>query len=325
MKIAVYNYREFDEGRYFEKFSKLYGVEIVALPETPTIETAKKAKGCDAVSCITTPIDGVVLKEWSMMGVKHVSTRTIGYDHIDLEAAKKYGLGISNVTYSTGSVADYTVMLILMSLRKMKTIIRRAEAWDYSLYGKLGKEINEITVGIVGTGKIGSHVIQNLSGFACKIIAYDPFENEKLKNVISYVSLEKLFAEADVISFHAPATDENFHLVNENTIKTMKDGVILINTARGSLIDTRALIDALETGKIAGAAIDVVENETGLYYGDHNSKVLKNRELAILRDMPNVLVTPHMAFYTENAISDMVEHSISHIVNRDGNIIPESN
>lgn len=325
MKIAVYNYRKFDEGKYFEKFAEKYGVEILPILESPTKETLKKAKGCDAISCITTPIKAEFLKSWAKMGIKHVSTRTIGFDHIDLEAAKKYGVGISNVTYSTGSVADYAVMMILMALRRMKTIVRRADAWDYSLDGNIGMEIKDLTVGIVGTGKIGSHVIRNLSGFGCKIIAYDPYENEEVKKFASYMSLEKLLKEADVISFHAPATDDNFHLVNKESIATMKDGVIIVNTARGSLIDTEDFIEALESGKIGAAALDVVENETGLYYGDHKSEVLKNRELAILRDMPNVLVTPHMAFYTENAISDMVEHSICHIINGDGNVIPESN
>lgn len=325
MKIAVYSYRKFDEDRYFKKFARQYQVEVLPIAEAPSLENVKLLDGCQAVSCITTPIGEELLKEWSRRGIRHVSTRTIGFDHIDLEAAKKYGIGISNVTYSTGSVADYTVMLILMVLRKMKTITRRADAWDYSLKGSIGKEIKDLTVGIVGTGKIGSHVIQNLSGFGCRMVAYDPNENEKIKNLVTYLPMNQLLAEADVITFHVPAMRENFHLINENTIELMKDGVIIINTARGNIIDTKTMIHALESGKIGGAAIDVIENEAGLYYGDHKSEVLRNRELAVLRDMPNVLVTPHMAFYTEDAVSDMVEHSIRHIIEKDGNIVPERN
>lgn len=323
MKIAVYNYRKFDEAKYFDKFGEQYGAEILPIPATPTMENVNAASGCDAVSCITTPIGEDLLKAWAEMGVKHVSTRTIGFDHIDLEAAKKYGIGISNVTYSTGSVADYTVMMILMALRRMKTIVRRADGWDYSLMGSIGREIQDLTVGIIGTGKIGAHVIRNLSGFGCKMIAYDPYPNDSVKDLVTYMPVEQLMKEADVITLHAPATEDNFHLINKETIETMKDGVVIVNTARGTIIDTTALIDALENGKIGAAAIDVIENEAGIYYGDYKSVVLKNRELAILRDMPNVLSTPHMAFYTENAVSDMVENSIRHIVSKDGNIVPE--
>ena len=323
MKIAVYNYRMFDEDKLFKKFAKQYGVEILPILESPSLENAGRINGCQAVSCITTPINETLLQEWSRIGIKHVSTRTIGFDHIDLEAAKKVGIGVSNVSYSTGSVADYTVMLILMALRKMKTIIRRADGWDYSLKGSLGKEMKDLTVGVVGTGKIGTHVIHNLSGFGCKLLAYDPYEKEELKEVVRYLPWEELIRKADVITFHVPAMKENFHLINAKSLAQMKDGVVLINTARGNIIDTKAMIEALENGKIGAAAIDVIENETGLYYGDHKAEVVKNRELAILRDMPNVLVTPHMAFYTIDAVSDMVEHSICHIVERDGNIVPE--
>ena len=321
MKIAVYNYRDFDEGLFFPKFAKKYGVELVEIRDRHTVENAHLAKGCDAVSIITQEATEDIIKIWAEVGVKHISTRTIGYDHVDLEAAKKYGLMVSNVTYSTGSVADYTVMLILMSLRRMKSIIKRAEGMDYSLPGNIGKEIADMCVGVVGTGKIGTHVLKNLSGFGCRLLAYDPYENDTAKSIAEYVSLDELFKTADVITFHTPANKESFHMVNEDTIKTMKDGVIIVNTARGSIIDTPAFIDALESGKIGAAALDVIENELGIFYGDYKYQNVCHREMSILKDLPNVLMLPHMAFYTENAISDMVEHSIEHIVNEDGNIV----
>lgn len=321
MKIAAYNYRDFDEALYFDKFSKQYNVEIVPIREIPNPENAGLAAGCDGVSVITQPVTEAIIAEWKKAGVKHISTRTIGYDHIDLEAARKYGMAVSNVTYSTGSVADYTVMLILMCLRRMKSIIKRAEGMDYGLPGNIGRELGDLTVGIVGTGKIGTHVLQNLSGFGCRLLAYDPYQNETAASLAEYVSLEELFKTADVITFHTPATPGSFHMVNEESIKTMKDGVVIINTARGSIIDTPAFIDAVESGKIGSAALDVIENELGIFYGDYKYKVIGHREMSILKDLPNVLMLPHMAFYTENAISDMVEHSIVHIINNDGNVI----
>lgn len=314
MKIAAYNYRDFDEAYYFEKFAKQYNVEIVPIRDNPTADNAHLAEGCEGVTVITQPITEEIISIWEKVGVKHISTRTIGYDHIDLDAAKRHNMLVSNVTYSTGSVADYTVMLMLMCLRRMKSIIKRAEGMDYGLPGNIGREIKDLTIGVVGTGKIGTHVIKNLSGFGCKIIAYDPYQNPEAASIATYVELDELFKEADVITFHTPAVESSFHMVNKETIKTMKDGVIIINTARGSIIDTPAFIDALDEGKIGGAGLDVIENELGIFYGDYKYQVIGHREMSILKDYPNVLMLPHMAFYTENAISDMVEHSICHIL-----------
>lgn len=321
MKIAAYNYRDFDEAQFFEKFAREFDVEIIPVRETPSVGNATLAEGCEGVSVITTPITEDIIHAWKEVGVRHISTRTIGYDHVDLDAAKKYGMAVSNVTYSTGSVADYTVMLILMALRRMKSIIKRAEGMDYSLKGNIGREIGSLTVGVVGTGKIGTHVMRNLSGFGCKLLAYDPYENEEAKRYGTYCSLQELFVNSDVITFHTPATKSSFHMVNADTIREMKDGVIIVNTARGSIIDTPALIEALESGKIGGAALDVIEKELGIFYGDYKYQVIGHREMSILKDLPNVLMLPHMAFYTENAVSDMVEHSIAHIVNGDGNVL----
>ena len=313
LRIAVYNYRDFDEAQFFTKFADTYNAEYVIIRESPSPENARLAKGCQGVTVITTAITEEIIRIWKEVGVKHISTRTIGYDHVDLEAARKYGITVSNVSYSTGSVADYTVMLILMALRKMKMIMRRADAMDYSLPGSLGRQIGGMTVGVVGTGRIGEHVIRNLSGFGCRILASDPYENEAVRQYATYVDRETLFRESDVITFHVPALEETHHIVNRETLAIMKDGVVLVNTARGSVIDTPALLDALESGKVGAAALDVIENELGIFYGDYKYKVIGHREMSILKDLPNVLMLPHMAFYTENAVSDMVEHSIASI------------
>lgn len=309
MKILAYSHRS-DETEYFNKFKEKYNVDLTLTEEAPNLETANLAKGFDAISIITTPINAELMQKFCEIGVKFISTRTIGYDHVDIKKAKELNMHIGNVTYSPRSVADYATMLILMATRKMKPILERSRVQDYSLIGVQGKELHNLTVGVIGTGRIGRTVIKNLSGFDCKIIAYDIYENEEMKKYADYVSLDELFKNSDIITMHAPATDDNYHLVNKESIKKMKDGVFIINTARGSLINTDDFIDAIEGKKIGGAALDVIEHETNLYYNDLKCEVLDNRELAILKSYPNVIITPHTAFYTDQAVSDMVENSI---------------
>lgn len=309
MKILAYSHRS-DETEYFKEFSKKYGIEVVLCEDAPTMENADLAKGFDCISIITTMIPAELVEKFHQVGVKFISTRTIGYDHIDIKRAKELGVHVGNVTYSPNSVANYTVMMILMATRKMKAIMERSNVQDYSLKGVQGKELQNLTVGIIGTGRIGQMVIKNLSGFDCEILAYDLYENEKIKQYTKYVKLEELFKSSDIITMHAPATEDNYHLIDKGSISIMKDGVFIINTARGSLINTTDLIEGIEQKKIGGAALDVIEHESNIYYNDLKCEVLDNRELAILKSYPNVIVTPHTAFYTDQAVSDMVEHSI---------------
>jgi D-lactate dehydrogenase len=201
-------------------------------------------------------------------------------------------------------------MLMLMSVRKMKRIMQREEINDFSLPGIQGRELPNFTVGVIGTGRIGRSVIRDLSGFGCRIYAYDLYENETVKQYASYVTLEELYEKCDMITLHMPLNAENTHMIDAAAIKKMKDGVVIINTARGGLIDTKALIGGLESGKIGAAGLDVIEDEFGMYYFDRKSDVLSKRDLYILRGFPNVIVTPHMAFYTDQAVSDMVRHSM---------------
>lgn len=309
MRILAYSHRK-DETIYFEEFMKKYKIEVVLCDDEPTMDNVNLAKGFQCISIITTEINSELIDKFHEIGVKFISTRTIGYDHIDIKKAKEIGIGVGNVTYSTNSVADYTIMMILMATRKMKAIIESSNVQDYSLKGIQGKELHNLTVGIIGTGKIGKTVIKHLSGFDTKMLAYDLYENEETKKYAEYVSLEKLFTSSDIITMHVPATDDNYHLINKKAIKIMKDGVFIINTARGSLINTDDLIEGIEEKKIGGAALDVIEHEGDIYYKDLKGQILSNRELAILRSFPNVILTPHTAFYTDQAVSDMVEHSI---------------
>lgn len=310
MKIFVYSYREFDEAEYFERFSREFHVELGICKDAPTLENAHLAKGYPYISIITTKIDAALTERFYELGVRMISTRTVGYDHIDLGKAKELGMRVGNATYSPCCVADYTLMLMLMSIRKMKRIMQRAEINDFSLPGIQGRELHNFTVGVIGTGKIGREVIRQLSGFGCKIYACSRSEKEEVRGLAEYVSLEEIWKRCDLITLHMPLTEENTHMINCETIQKMKDGVVLINTARGGLIDTEALIEGLEKGKIGAAGLDVIENEFGMYYYDKKSDILSKRELYVLRGFPNVIVTPHMAFYTDQAISDMVRHSI---------------
>lgn len=310
MRVTVYNCREFDEKELFVRYGKELGIELVLCPDAPDMENIALAKGSECVDIITSKMTRELMEGLAKNGVRYLTTRTIGYDHIDIEAAKEFGIKVANAPYGPHGVADYAVMLILMSIRKMKRIIERTNIQDYSLKGIQGRELKDLTVGVIGTGRIGRTVIANLSGFGCSILAYDLYENDEVKKNASYVTLEELWQQADVITLHAPLTDDNYHMIGEETIARMKDGVVIVNTARGGLIDSQALIAGIEAGKIGAAGLDVVENEFGLYYYDRKSDVLVNRELAILRGFPNVTVTHHMAFYTDDCVETVVRDSL---------------
>ncbi|MGI6168461.1 MAG: D-isomer specific 2-hydroxyacid dehydrogenase family protein [Christensenellales bacterium] len=308
-KVLAYSHRT-DERDFFQQFSRKYGVELVLCKDAPSLENVSLAEGISCISVITTPIDAALLDGLYGAGVRYISTRTVGYEHIDVEHARKIGMEIGNVSYSPHSVADYTVMLILMSLRHVKTVLQRSVGQDYSLRKVRGRELRNQTVGIIGTGRIGKAVIRNLSGFGCRILAYDRQTDGEIGKWADYVPLEELYANSDILSLHIPAGGDNSHLMDKASIWKMKEGAVLINTARGSLVDTQALIDALEAGRVGGAALDVLEGETPIYYRDLKGQVLDNRALAVLSSFPNVIVTPHMAFYTDQAVSDMVEYSL---------------
>ena len=317
MKILAYSHRS-DETKFFEKFSKKYNIEILLTDKEPTMETADLARGIDCISIITTKIPENLLKKFKDNGVKFISTRTIGYDHIDIKKAKEFGIHVGNVNYSTDSVADYTIMMMLMATRKIKLIMEKSNIQDFSLGEVQGKELHNLTVGVIGTGKIGKTVIKHLRGFECNILAYDLYENDEVKNLkpfndnvqIKYTDFDNLIKNSDIITMHMHANEENYHMINKKTISKMKDNVFIINTARGALINTEDLIEGIENKKIGGVALDVIENEAGLYYNDLKGKILDNKDLAILKSFPNVIVTPHTAFYTDQAVSDMVENSI---------------
>lgn len=310
MQVTVFSCRKYDELAEFEKNAEELGLKLVITNEIPTMDNLHYVEGSQCVDITTTPVGRELLKAYYDKGVRYIVTRCIGYDHIDVAAAKELGITVANTPYGPDGVADYTVMLMIMAMRHMKAIMARNAVQDYTLRGLLGKELKDMTVGIIGTGRIGQSVMRNLSGFGCKILCYDLYPSQSAVKYGTYVSLEELFEQSDIISLHAPITGENFHLIDAKALAKMKQGVIIVNTGRGGLIDSKALADAVESGKVGAAALDVVENEFDLCYYDRKCDVLTNRELALFRSYPNVIVSHHMAFYTNNYLMTIVGDSL---------------
>ncbi len=309
MKIVAFNVRE-DEKDFFKKYTAPFAADVTLLEESPSKVPPEKLAGTVCVSVITTPIGKSLLEAWKAVGIRHVSTRTVGYDHIDLEAAKMLGIAVSNVSYAPDSVADYAIMHMLMALRKMGLVMKRFEGQDFSLAGCRGNTLGSKTVGVIGTGKIGEAVIHCLHGFGSHILAYDLYPRDLSVFDVEYVPLETLLEQSDIITLHAPATKEGFHMLNREAFQKMKKGVILVNTARGTLVDTHALVEALMEEKVGACGLDVLEGEGSLYYQDYKGTILPSKELAILRSLPNVVLTPHTGFFTEQAVSDMIRISM---------------
>lgn len=309
MKLFAYAVRPYDELSHLESLSRELGFELGWTQEYPSLGNAGLAAGADVVSIITNPMPAELLDAYHELGVRAVATRTIGYDHIDVAHAHRLGMRVAHAAYPPEGVADYTIMLILMALRRTKLVMGAAAYQDFTLHGKIGRSLGSLTVGVVGTGAIGSTVVRELSGFGCSILASDPYPKPEVAERARYVGLDELLAGSDVVTLHAPGLAQNRHMIGAEQFALMRPGAILVNAARGSLVDTSALVEAIESGHLGAAALDTIENEAGLYYLDRSRDVLPNRDRAVLGAFPNVIVTPHMAFYTEDAVAAMARSS----------------
>ena len=310
MKIFAYSLRPYDELGYLDALSRELGFEYDWTPDYPTLENAGLAAGADALCIITNPMTAPLLDRYHELGVRGIATRSIGYDHIDVAHARELGIRVAHAAYPPEGVADYTIMLMLMALRKIKLVQRHAAAQDFTLEGKIGRSLGSCTVGVVGTGAIGTCVTRELQGFGCRVLAFDPVEKNELAGLVEYVALPELLATSDVVTLHAPGLPENHHMIGAAELGLMKPGAILVNAARGSLVDTGALLDALESGHLGGDALDTIEHEANLYYLDRSRDVLPNRDRAALMALPNAIVTPHMAFYTAEDVEGMVRSNV---------------
>ena len=307
MGITIYGCGQ-DEAALFREMARRLG--IVA-----TITEAAVSEGNIGLAlgnrCISighkTQVTNSTLLALSEAGVTYISTRSVGYNHIDVNYAESVGISVETVAYSPDSVADYTLMLMLMAVRHAKSVIRRAEVHDYRLNDVRGKELRDLTIGVIGTGRIGAAVMDRLRGFGCRMLAHD----KRPTTAAEYLPLDELLQQSDVVTLHTPLNAETHHLLDRRRIEQMKHGAFIINTGRGSLLDTEALVPALESGRVGGAALDVLEGEEGIFYADCRSKPLEDTPLLRLQQLPNVIISPHTAYYTDHALRDTVENSIT--------------
>lgn len=314
MKIIAYGIRD-DERPYLEQWSQAQGIEVKAVGDLLDETTADLAKGYDgAVVYQQKPYTAAVLDRLAANGVTNLSLRNVGVDNVDAEAVKKNGFKVTNVpAYSPAAIAEFTVTELLRLLRRTPTFDRKQAHGDLRWAPDIADELNSMTVGIVATGRIGRAALRIYQGFGAKVIAYDVFHNPELEKQGIYVdTLDELYAQADVISLHAPATKDNEKMLNDAAFAKMKDGVWIVNPARGALVDTDALIRALDSGKVAGAALDVYENEVGIFNTDFGSfDAIPDERLKNLMRRDNVLVSPHIAFYTKTAVKNMVQYALN--------------
>ncbi|WP_130835592.1 2-hydroxyacid dehydrogenase [[Erwinia] mediterraneensis] len=315
MRIAVYSTKHYDQ-KYLEQVNQRYGFELVFFDFLLTPSTAKTAQGCDAV-CIFVNDDGgkEVLEELAALGVKYVALRCAGFNNVDLDAAAALGIEVVRVpAYSPEAVAEHTVGLMLSLNRRIHRAYQRTRDANFSLEGLTGFNMHGKTAGVIGTGKIGIATMRILKGFGMRLLAFDPWPSAQALDLgAEYVDLPSLFAQSDVITLHCPLTAENHHLLNQSAFSQMKDGVMIINTSRGGLIDSQAAIDALKQQKIGSLGMDVYENERDLFFEDKSNDVIQDDLFRRLSACHNVLFTGHQAFLTAEALTAISETTLSNL------------
>ena len=322
MKIAVFSTRSYDQesltqaAKENKSFASCHYFEFFDVHlRTETIRTAE---GYDAVCVfVNDQIDRSTLKLLRLGGVHLVALRCAGYNNVDLNAANELGITVVRVpAYSPEAVAEHTVALILALNRKIYRAHHRVREGNFSLDGLVGFNLHQKTVGLVGTGRIGRTVAQILGpGFGCRLLGFDPEPSEHCVELgLQYVSLPELVGQSDIVSLHAPLVPSTAYLINEATIAQMKTGVMLINTSRGALVDTKAVINAVKTGKIGYLGLDVYEEETGLFFDDRSLQVIPDDTFARLLTFPNVVITGHQAFLTREALDQIAQTTIDNIL-----------
>lgn len=298
-----------DEAALFRELAPRHGVVPTITAAALSEDTAGLARGNRCVSVgHKTPVTNAMLSALSRAGVRYLSTRSVGCNHLDAAYARSVGLTVGTIAYSPDSVADYTLMLMLMAVRHAKAVIRRTDAYDYRLHDARGRELRDLTVGVIGTGRIGAAVIDRLRGFGSRVLAHDRRPGAV---AAEYGPLDEVLAQSDLVTLHTPLTTQTHHLLDRRRIARMKPGAIVVNTGRGALVDTASLLHALEDGRLGGAALDVVEGEEGVFYADCRGARLDDTPLGRLQALPNAIVSPHTAYYTDHALRDTVVDSIT--------------
>lgn len=315
MKVAVYSAHNFERDYLTNANNGKHILQLV--PANLRIDTTSICAGYDAVSIFVND-DGSapVLKLLKAGGVKFIALRSAGYNHVDIGAAKSLGLKVAHVPeYSPYAVAEHTVALMLALNRKLIRAHNRVMDLNFSLDGLTGFDLYGKTVGIIGMGKIGKVVAQIMKGFGCKLLAFDIAPDKKLEEDLSieFTEIDVLCRRSDIITLHTPLVESTRYLINKERLHQMKDGVMLINTSRGGLVDTKEVIDALKTGKIGYLGLDVYEEEKGLFFEDHSENILQDDVIARLMTFKNVLITSHQAFLTHEALENISETTIHNL------------
>jgi D-lactate dehydrogenase len=313
MIISFFSTHDFDKV-YFDRFNTQHDIRYFETALTE--QTAKLAKGSQVVCCfVNDKITEAVVQQLVENGVKLIALRSAGYNNVDLAAAKAQKLPIVRVpAYSPHAVAEHAMALILTLNRKTHKAYNRVREGNFSLERLIGFDIYGKTVGVVGTGKIGETFCRLLKGFGCKIVAFDIVENKALiTEGVTFLPLKDVLAQADIISLHCPLNDKTKHLINADSLKSIKRGAMLINTGRGGLIDTVAVIDALKSGQLGYLGIDVYEQEENLFFRDFSESVIQDDVMMRLLSFPNVLITAHQAFFTEEALSQIAQITLQNI------------
>lgn len=311
MKIAFYDSKPYDRT-WFDPLAEKYGYEIKHYEYKLAADTAVLAAGFDVVcvfvnDTVTAEVIGVLHEN----GVRLIALRCAGYNNVDLAAAKDKLSVVRVPNYSPHAVAEHAAALLLSVNRKTYRANNRTRDNNFSINGLMGIDLHGKTVGVIGTGRIGRLFIDIAKGFDMRVAAYDAYPDETAG--ITYVSLDTLFSESDVVSLHCPLTPDTYHLINRERIERMKKNVIIINTSRGALIDTEALLDGLKSGRIGGAGLDVYEEEADYFFEDLSNDIMPDDELARLLSFPNVLVTSHQAFFTKEAMEAIAEITMGSI------------
>ncbi len=315
MKIAFFSTKPY-ENPFFEQAAQPYGHEFRFLEARLDANTAGLAKGSDA-ACIfvNDKADAAAIEALAQAGIRIIALRCAGYNNVDLKACQQVGIRVVRVpAYSPHSVAEYTLALILTLNRKTHRAYNRVKEGNFSLDGLMGFDLNGRTAGLVGLGKIGTVTAQILKGFGCRVLGFDVVQDEEaVRTGVEYTDMERLLAESDIISLHCPLTPETRHIINESTIARMKDGVMVINTGRGALIDAKAAIAGLKSEKIGYLGLDVYEEEGDLFFEDLSSTIIQDDVFMRLSTFPNVLITGHQAFFTKNALHNIAETTLQNL------------
>ncbi|MEK0447155.1 MAG: lactate dehydrogenase [Verrucomicrobiota bacterium] len=318
MRIAVFDTHQYDRDGFLECNRELgpgSGHELVFVEARLSESTCERAEGCAAVCVfVNDRVEASVLERLWAMGVRLVALRCAGFNNVDLGAAQRLGMAVVRVPeYSPHAVAEHAVGLILALNRKLVRAHARVRDGNFSLDGLVGFDLYGKTVGVVGTGKIGATFARIMRGFGCRLVGYDPVPDRALEAEIGmvYCGLEQVLAEADVLSLHVPLNASTRHLLNAAALERMKPGAMVINTGRGALIDTTALVHALRSGRVGAAGLDVYEEEEGIFFEDHSGEVLGDAQLAWLLMCPNVLVTSHQAFLTKEALHQIARTTLA--------------